>query len=87
VLPTDHLHNRMTPRKEKAQAREWSEILGGLDSWQEVEGKFGDKRFMLHGQLQDQAHLAFMAAGAADLHLVFPISPPLTLPLSRSTGP
>jgi hypothetical protein len=51
--------------QEKGQPWEWSEILRGLDNLQEVEAKFGDKRFMLRSQLQGQAHLAFMAAGVA----------------------
>jgi len=51
--------------QEKGQAWEWSEILRGLDNLQEVEAKFGNKRFMLRSQLQGQAHMAFMAAGVA----------------------
>ena len=49
----------------KDHAWEWSEIIRGLDNLQEVEAKFGDKRFMLRSQLQGQAHMALMAAGVA----------------------
>ena len=51
--------------QEKGQAWEWSEILRGLDNLQEVEAKFGTKRFMLRSQLRGQAHMAFVAAGVA----------------------
>jgi len=51
--------------QEKGPTWEWSEILRGLDNLQEVEAKFGKKRFVLRSQLQGQAHMAFMAAGVA----------------------